>query len=150
MIAKKSAFILKNFFLLKQNIEFIQPQDNININIPVIFDLYNIDIDFVAQNNIPDLVQLFVKIEINSMESKQFGYSILAEGVCAFEFDKSQKLSDNDKSNFIYFSGISICINSLRSVISTVTCHGPFGKYTLPSIDINELLISKGILKNKT
>ncbi len=149
MLAKKSPFILKNFLLLKQSIEFSPPSENIAVNIPDVFESYNIDIDFVAQDLKNEIIQLFVKIEVNLSEQKLSGYSIFSEGVGIFEFDKNLQLTDNDKFNFIYISGLSICINSLRAIITNVTSHAPFGKYSLPSIDINDLLIAKGIIKPK-
>ena len=149
MIAKKSPFILRNFLLLKQSIEFLPPPSEKVINVLEITDLYNIDIDFTIQDAQKPFHQIFVKIEINQLEEKQFGYSIVSEGVGIFEFDKSIDDSKTEKENYLYFSGISICINSLRSIISNVTAHSPFGKYTLPSIDVNELLKNKGILKSE-
>ena len=149
MIAKKSPFILRNFLLLKQSIEFVPPPNDQAINISEITDLYNIDIDFTIQDDQKPFYQIFVKIEINVSEQKQFGYSIVSEGVGIFEFDKSIENIEKEKGNYLYFSGISICINSLRSIILNVTAHSPFGKYTLPSIDVDELLKDKGILKPK-
>jgi len=149
MIAKKSPFILKNFLLLKQSIEFIPPSNDPVQNIPVITDLYNIDIDFSIQVPQNSLYQIFLKIEINFSEQKHPGYSMFSEGVGIFEFDSSVEKNEAEKNNYLYFSGISICINSLRAIISSITSHGPFGKYTLPSIDVNELLKDKGIIKAK-
>jgi len=147
MIAKKSPLILKNFLLLKQTVEFVPTSSNKTIDVQKITDQYPVDIDFVIQDSQKPLYQLFVKIEINFSEQKLPGYSIFSEGVGVFEFDKSVADNETEKGNFLYFSGISICINSLRSIISGVTSHGPFGKYSLPSIDVNELLKDKGVIK---
>jgi len=76
-------------------------------------------------------------------------YSIFAKRVGVFEFEKSSSLSPAEKAHFLYYSGISICINALRSIVSGSTAHGPYGKYTIPSVDVNSLLIDKGILKQK-
>ncbi len=86
---------------------------------------------------------------INVDEQKQVGYSIFSEGVGIFEFDKNEKLSQEEIGNYLYLSGIPICISSLRSIISNLTCHSPFGKFTLPSVDINSLLEDKGVIPNK-
>lgn len=150
MKAKKSPFILKNFLLLKQNIEFLPAPSNRPLKISEITDSYNIDIDFAIKDTRKPFFHIFVKIEINLTEQKQIGYSILSEGVGIFEFDKSIKNIEVEKGNYLYFSGIPICINSLRTIISNVTSHGPFGKYTLPSIDMNELLKDKGIPTKKS
>jgi preprotein translocase subunit SecB len=149
MIAKKSPFILKNFLLLKQSIEFVSPPNNKKISIPQLFDSYTVDIDFVIPENKTSLYEIFIKVGVNNMEQKHFGYNIFAEGVGIFEFDKSDAITEAEIGNYLYFSGISICINGLRSIISNVTSHGPFGKFTLPSIDVNSLLIEKGILKQE-
>lgn len=150
MIAKKSPFILKNFLLLRQNIEFFPPNTKKSINISEVTDAYQIDIDFAIQEVQKSFCHIFIKIEINMVEQKQFGYSIFSEGVGHFEFDKTIEDNELEKGNYVYFSGISICINSLRSIISGVTSHGPFGKYILPSIDVNELLKDKGVSISKT
>ena len=139
----------KNFLLsMKSNLKLFCSTCGGNSK-DIFIESYNIDIDFVAQDLKNEIIQLFVKIEVNLSEQKQSGYSIFSEGVGIFEFDKDLQLSDNDKFNFIYISGLSICINSLRAIITNVTSYAPFGKYSLPSIDINELLIAKGIIKPK-
>ena len=148
MLAKKSQLLLRNFFLLKQTIEFIPAPDE-STDIHNIIDSYPIDIDFLIQDSQKPVYQLFVKIEINLLDQKLPGYSVFAEGVGIFEFDKSIENDDVEKGNFLYYSGIPICINSLRSIISNVTSHGPLGKYSLPSIDVNELLKDKGVLSPK-
>lgn len=149
MRIKKSPFLLKNFLLLKQNVEFIPPPNNEKVNVSEVFDSYSIDIDFAVQDAPSSLYQIFTKIMINVDEQKQVGYSIFSEGVGIFEFDKNEKLSQEEIENFLYLSGIPICISSLRSIISNLTCHSPFGKFTLPSVDINSLLEDKGVIPNK-
>ena len=148
MNAKKSPFVLKNFLLLRQNIEFLPPPEE---KAPGYFlelmNAYDIDIDFVVKDIDNKFIQIFVKIEVNNSKTKEYGYSIQSEGVGIFEFDKSVALSDIDKPNLIYFSGLSICINSLRAIITNVTSFAPIGRYSLPSIDVNSLLVDKGVIK---
>ena len=146
----KSPFILRNFLLLKQNIEFLPPPNNHEINIPEITDSYNIDMDFTIQDTLKPFFQIFVKVEINQNDPQQLGYAIFSEGVGIFEFDNSVELDELEKGNYLYFSGLSICINSLRSIIANVTSHGPFGKYTFPSIDLNVLINDKKSLTAKS
>ena len=141
MIAKKSPLILNNFFLLNHRYQFIQPTEVPNI--VELTEMYLIDIDFVVQVVDEDLFQLFIKIGVNNTEKALPGYRLFIEGACVFSFDKSVNLSDVDKSNLLHFSGISICINNLRNIIATITTNGLFGKYTLPTIDVNQLLADK-------
>lgn len=146
MIAKKSPFVLKDFFLLKQNFEFISPTE-VMPDFTEVFNSYNIDIDFDIKKEDKADYHVFVKLQINNATEKQPGYAIYAEGVGIFTFETSFEPKENEISNFLYFSGISICINSLRSVIASVTSHGVIGKYNVPAIDVNELLKEKGVLK---
>ena len=140
MKVKKSPFILKSFLLLKQNIDFISMDTEASPDVLSLFDSYNIDIDFAVNDVDKTFTNIFVKIEVNTDKNHKAGYKITAEGVGVFEFEKQAKLTKQQKANYIYFSGISICINSLRAIITNITAYCPFGKYTLPSIDVNSLL----------
>jgi preprotein translocase subunit SecB len=141
MKAKKSPLVLNSFLLLNHNYQFIQ-QEEIPSTLEIM-EQYPIEIDFVIKEVNDGFYQLFIKIEINTIDKPLPGYKLFIEGVCIFSFDKSVQLSDNDKSALLHISGISIGINSLRNILSTITSSGPFGKYTLPSIDVNQLLEDK-------
>ncbi len=147
MIAKKSPLILNSFFLLNHQYQFIQPTEEPNVI--DVFDQYSIEIDFALQKVNDDYFQLFTKIDINNSEKPLPGYRISIEGACLFSFDKTANLSENDQANMLHFSGINICVNSLRNIIATVTANGLFGKYTLPSIDVNQLIADKNLLNEK-
>lgn len=141
MKAKKSPLILNSFLLINHNYQFIQ-QEEVPFNIEIM-EQYPIEIDYVIQEANDGMYQLFTKIDINNTDKPLPGYKLFIEGVCIFLFDKSNLISDTDKSALLHNSGISIGINSLRNVLSTITSNGPFGKYTLPSIDVNQLLEDK-------
>lgn len=141
MKAKKSPLVLNSFLLLNHNYQFIQ-QEEIPSTLEIM-EQYPIEIDFVIKEVNDGFCQLFIKIEINNIDKPLPGYKLFIEGVCIFSFDKSAPVSENDKSALLHISGISIGINSLRNIISTITSNGPFGKYTLPPIDVNQLLEDK-------
>lgn len=143
MKAHKSPLILNNFFLLNLNYSFIEPGSNKDIDISNIVSNYELEIDYTIPESIDDNYQLYTKIGVNSVEKPSPGYVLFIEGVCVFTFNKSGKLSEEDISNLLHFSGLSICINSLRDILGIATAHGPFGKYTLPSIDVKKLLADK-------
>jgi preprotein translocase subunit SecB len=149
MIALRSVFDLQEFVILKNFYEF-QPPPKGNVSISELTADYIIDIDFTIkpQNKEHLSFQVFVKIEVN----KDFvlpGYDLFIEGLGFFKFDKKDGLSDDEKLTFLQTSGISICINCLRSILGGLTAHGPFGKYLLPSIDVNDLLNQKTIRMEK-
>lgn len=141
MKAKKSPLLLNSFLLLNHNYQFIQ-QAEVPFNIEIM-EQYPIEIDFVIQEANDGFCQLFTKIEINNIDKPLPGYKLFIEGVSIFSFDKNAQVSENDKASLLHISGISIGINSLRNIISTITSNGPFGKYTLPPIDVNQLLEDK-------
>ena len=147
MKAKKSPLILNSFLLINHNYQFIQ-QEEVPFNIEIM-EQYPIEIDYVIQEANDGMYQLFTKIDINNIDKPLPGYKLFIEGVCIFSFDKTNQISNSDKSALLHLSGISIGINSLRNVLSTITSNGPFGKYTLPSIDVNQLLEDKRQLENK-
>ena len=143
MKAHKSPLILNNFFLLNLDYQFIQPSKESKVNIPDVTDKYSIDIDFAFQQLDNNSDQLYTKIGVNDIEEPLFGYVLFIEGVCVFTFDNRIELTQQNKSSLLHFSGLNICINSLRNILATTTANGPFGRYTLPSIDVNLLLTDK-------
>lgn len=149
----ESELVLEDFFIVKSNYSFNEPKRN-NINVKDLIRDYNIDIDF----NVRDIESennkyiIFVKVDINNQDKKLPGYSLFAEGVAIFSFNKNTKLNEKEKSDFLWVSGVSISINSLRSYLSSITSYFPLGKYTLPSVDLTTLLNTKrnSLNKNKT
>ena len=143
MKVSKSPLILNNFFLLNLDYQFKQPDKKLETNVPDLTDSYNIEIDYAFQKPEKETYQLFTKIGVNDNEEPLPGYILFIEGVCIFTFDRQIELSEQNKSNLLHFSGLNICINSLRNILATTTANGPFGRYTLPSIDVNVLLDDK-------
>lgn len=142
MEAKKSSLILNDFLLLNQKYQYKQPSEE-NIDIREITDQYDLNIDFAVHKMDDSLYQLFTKIGVNNIEDPLPGYILFIEGACIFSFSQDAELSDKGKSNLLHYSGLQICINSLRNILATITANGPFGKYTLPPVDVNHLLAAK-------
>jgi len=146
----KSELILEEFFIVNSNYRFIEPEND-NENFKKLIDDYEIDIDFVVRDikNEENRYLIFTKININNSEKQLPGYGLFAEGVAIYKFPKDTKLSEKEKSDFVWTSGVSISINSLRNYLSTVTSYYPFGKYNLPSVDLTSLLNTKRKELNK-
>lgn len=146
----ESELVLEDFFIVKSNYSFNEPKKN-NINVKDLIKDYNIDIDF----NVRDIESennkyiIFVKVDVNNQDKKLSGYSLFAEGAAIFSFDENTKLNEKEKSDFLWVSGVSISINSLRSYLSSITSYFPLGKYTLPSVDLTTLLNTKRNSLNK-
>ncbi|MDB5246424.1 MAG: hypothetical protein JWQ40_818 [Segetibacter sp.] len=108
------------------------------------FQKYEIDIDFTLSKD--QFLTVYIKTEINRSEEKLPGYTLMAEAACIFKFDEEAGLPDNIQQNLEGFSTIYIALNSLRGLISNFTANGPFGRYILPSIDLNDLIEKKKAL----
>jgi len=147
----ESELVLEDFFIVKSNYAFNEPENNNNINnIKNLIKDYHIDIDFIVKDiEEEDKYIIFIKVDINNQDEILPGYSLFAEGVAIFSFDPDSKLNETEKSDFLWVSGVSISINSLRSFISTFTSYFPLGKYNLPSVDLTTLLNTKRKALNK-
>lgn len=111
------------------------------------FDSYELDIDFIIHGNEHLMVQL--KADVNRIENPLPGYSFLAEVTCIFSLDKNLVNSKEMKDSLGGYSTLYITLNALRSLISNFTSNAPWGRYILPSIDLNDLIEKKKILLNK-
>lgn len=115
------------------------------MDIQEVFSAYEIDINFALRKNEEDLYQLFLKIDINpeKMNQQQLpGYEMFCECIGIFEIDES-KITQEQKQILLTSSALVMNINFLRTFLATVTGQFPFGKYWLPSIDMNYLLAEK-------
>ncbi|SEL91758.1 hypothetical protein SAMN05421740_11385 [Parapedobacter koreensis] len=132
---------LAEFALVNQQYKFTPPDED-KIDVGALVDQYEIDIDFSINTQDNIRFQVYVAIGVNKNGALP-GYAISSEGVGFFDFSKAADISKKEKGEFLQFSGISICINQMRGIIATLTSNGPFGKYLLPSIDVNDLLSEK-------
>jgi hypothetical protein len=133
--------------------EFSMVYPSAEEDVTVHFKNYDLDIDFGLSTD--DFVRAFIKAEINRGENRKHGYSIFAEAVCIFSFEDAGLPADV-KNSLEGFSTIYIALNSLRGLISNFTANAPFGRYILPSIDLNDLiekkkasLLKEGAVKRK-
>ncbi|MDX1828876.1 MAG: hypothetical protein R3342_04940 [Lutibacter sp.] len=138
----KSPLIQTDFFVLNCNYNFIEPNED-STNITETFGNYKIDFDFAHKFQENNQIYIFVKVEINNIKNALPGYKMFIEGVSIFELDVTKKINQKQKDNLIHISGVSIAINNLRSYIDNLTMYNPFGKYTLPVIDLGALYNEK-------
>lgn len=140
MRLKKAPLILKEFYILDSTYQFNEPdKDKVGIN--EIFDQYPIHFDFSINKEENDNFFLATKITINQpVNDKAFpGYLISVESISILGFNTDNKLTEKEKKDFIFMSGLSIAINNLRAYILNMTSYYPFGRYQLPAIDMVQL-----------
>lgn len=148
MKVKKAPLVLHDFFVVDTKYKF-NDLGNSKVDIRETFNNYELDFDFTAREQENGEIFLFTKISINNIETPLPGYIIFLEGVSIFSFDAKAKLSEKEKTDYIYISGLSIGINNLRTYLTNTTSYYPFGKYQLPAIDIGALHQERKKLQKK-
>ncbi len=142
MIVEKSPLILCDFFLLKSDYRFVFPEKSVNAdNVKKWFDNYKVDVDFQIQGEQTSF-NVYVKMLVNYEEEVLPGYSMFAEGVGMFKFE-GEGIDEKGKSELMHYSAVPIVINSLRTYIGNQTAYGPWGKFVVPTFDLNALFAAK-------
>lgn len=140
-----------DFAILNLEFNYIEPEGVIGEDLKSIFSKYELDIDFAVHGN--EIIQVFIKAEINRGQKRISGYSIMMEAACLFDFNKNIELDEKAKNDIGGFSTIYIALNALRGHISQLTASAPLGRYILPSVDLNDLInqkkLSLGIQSNE-
>jgi len=139
MKANASPLNILDFAITKMDFNILPPKSG-EVDINSLFGSYEIDIDFGI--HIEDHIQVYINAKINTQE-KLPGYSLFAEAGCFFKFNEGIKLSAEQKADLQGYSTIYIALNTLRGLISSFTANAPFGRYILPSIDLNDLIAKK-------
>lgn len=142
MKAERSPLQLLNFYLLRSNYEFIEPEGYDETPIADHLKEYPIDIDFGHNELEGDEYNIAVKIKINKKKNPLPGYSIFVEGVGIFDLNQAN-IGEKLKHNLVTYSSVNIVINQLRNIIALQTGYGPIGKYLLPPIDMQDLFNKK-------
>ena len=140
MKAKLSPLRLLDFTILNSSFTFTAPEDDSDLR--KLYSEYPLDIDF-AIVDAEEGIRIFIKSSINQEEEQHPGYSIFAEGVAIFELSETDPLSEEDQKSLLQYSAVSIALNSLRGFVSSLTANAPFGRYIMPSIDVNDLFQQK-------
>ena len=141
MKIERSPLELIEFVILNSDLKFIEPKKGDDIK--QAFGQYPVDIDYDIRTDNQGLFTIFITITVNKEGKKLPGYSVVTEGAGIFKIHLSDNLPEKDCNHLINFSAVSILINSLRNYIQTLTTFSPFGKYSLPAVDINHLLQEK-------
>lgn len=146
MIAQKSPLVLEAFFVVENRFKFIQPEDEIENAQTELFNDYEIDLDFTirpisGEDESVMRFNVFTKMGVNQKQQLA-GYCVFIEGMGVYSISK-EGISDNDLENLKGLSSVSIMINCLRGVLLDISANAPFGRYILPSIDVNDLLKQK-------
>jgi|LSQX01.1.fsa_nt_gb preprotein translocase subunit SecB len=145
MKISKSKLEFVDFLVLHTEYGFLEPSKRVNIK--TTFNSYEVELDFGKKKeklkNGKSQINIHIRIMINMDENPQPGYKILATGVGLFELAADEKMDKKEMANLENISALSISINAMRNYISQLTAHGPFGKFVLPAVNVNDLIREK-------
>jgi preprotein translocase subunit SecB len=140
MNAKKSSLNINTLEVLTFNCAFTFPKEKVSgEEVDEMFAKYSIDVDYYLKP-LEAVHQVYLKILINH-DGLLPGYKIDIFTVGVFSIE--EEMNPNEISDFLQSSGLSIVISFVRTFLMTVTSNFPFGKYTLSSIDMIDLRVSK-------
>ena len=136
---KKSELELVEFSVVQSDFSVVSPKSQKDLDDSILN--YEIDINYTF----PDLKskphRIFLKIEINKTRKQKAGYSIFVEGVAFFNLPDN--MNEVKKLDLLNYSGVPILLGNIRSFIASMTSFAPFGRYIVPSIDLQDLLMQK-------
>ena len=130
---------LIDFAVLRMDYDFFPPDENTHPQ--QYFARYELDLDFDVVKN--DILHIIMSVDINVNDSPLPGYKISAKVASLFKLEDSPNMTTEQRNSIEGFSTIYIALNNLRGIISSFTSSGPFGRYILPSIDLNDLIQKK-------
>jgi len=148
MVIKESKFLLKDFFITGVNWKCF-PQEDSTEKLPII--PIDIDFDIFEAKEDKRNFKILMIVSSNNNDEKRPGYhfSIMAEGY--FEITDEDYVERKEiKDNYLLMSAVPMMINSIRMYLATLSSNCPFGKWLMPSIDIQDLLTKKFESSHKT
>jgi len=141
MQAQKSPLILEESFIIASNILSVPEPEEFK----GILNDFTIDIDFdiFTKETDTEARRIVVSVQGNDQDNPVPGYCFSIVAQATYNYDKLVKVSKKDKDVLLTHSAIPMVIGQIRSYLSTLTAHGPFGIYLLPAIDMNDLIKQK-------
>ena len=106
---------------------------------------YPIEIDFGLDEdgNESSFKTFFIKVWSNFDNNPEPGYSFSVETVTFFRIENEKKLKKQTLNNLYTYSVLSIAYSNLRGILNDISNTGPYGKYILPSVDLQDLILKK-------
>jgi len=130
------------FHLLESDISFVNPEKKTTAEERRQFSSqykYEIDLDFGEGEN--NTFATYIDLQFNfALEPELPGYSVSVSAFGTFRIEESAKLNESARSNLVHYSTANYMIGRLRDHIYQVTALSVWGPFTLPSIDIKDLL----------
>lgn len=105
--------------------------------------MYPVEIDFGLNESENNLKTLFVKVWSNFDDNPKPGYSFSVETATFFRIENAEELDEQTLNNLLTYSVLGIAYSNLRGIINSISNTGPYGRYILPSVDLQDLVLKK-------
>ena len=136
MILKESLLKFENFTVLNTVCHYNHGED---ITREQLYS-YPIDIDFdILGHQEEQMFKIVVSVKLNGENMP--GYTVSALAATFFRINGD--VSEAERNGLLQYSGLQMAIANLRAYIESITYCYPLGKYTLPTIDLNDMLSQK-------
>jgi len=139
MEIKKSPLEIVNYGALNITFNSILCEEEAEINIYQ----YPIEVDFGLTEIESDLKTLFIKVWSNFDKKPGPGYSFSVETATLFKIENAEELDGQTMNNLLTYSILGIAYSNLRGIINNISNTGPYGRYILPSVDLQDLVSKK-------
>ncbi len=143
MIVKESPLEVIDFFVVQFTFNSIPVKGDNDRSIEKMIYSHKIHIDFGKKKMNKDFDAFFLKAWSNFGKNMSPGYSFFIETVTYYRIRNERKLSRDIIKNLSTYSVLAVSYSNVRSVLNNMSANCPFGKYILPSIDINDIINKK-------
>ncbi len=136
MEIKKSDLEFLDFNITEMNLEIYQTNLFLDLNnMPI-----DLNYDILESEDEKDffLIKVDLSINKNKLKKNYLFIHLKAEGY--FKLNDISKKDEKKTIQYLYFTALPMLINSIRTYIMHITSFTSFGKYILPTIDLNELI----------
>lgn len=102
----------------------------------------DVDYDIYQKTDTPHKLRIILTIRGNTAEEIP-GYVFMLKTGSEFDISKDLMPSSPEFDDYVYRAALPCAINESRAYLQSMTAFLPFGKYNLPMLDLNDLLMQK-------
>ncbi|HNX37690.1 MAG TPA: hypothetical protein PL124_02060 [Candidatus Cloacimonadota bacterium] len=140
MIPLNSPIQQSQFVVLEASVKLFVPDNTTEIDTsksPI-----DLDYDIYQSLETPHKLRIILTIRGN-MNEEVPGYVLLLKTGSEFDISPDLAPSSQEFQDFVKRAALPCVINEARAYLQSMTIFLPFGKFTLPMLDINDLLQQK-------
>lgn len=128
-------------FILKSEFDTIHALKDNQEDVKKSLETRPFDVDFdIKQKKDKEKDEFIIELRINNKKTRKAGYKIGIEAAFFYKIKGFEKMEHSLQDQYIFYTALPMAINHIRYYIATMTAEGIYGKYTLPGIDLKDLI----------